>query len=47
MPTANSFELAEEIKNAELHIYPYAGYAFLFQHGALVAELIRLFLDTE
>jgi hypothetical protein len=44
VPPVNSFELAAEIENTELHIYSDVGHAFLFQYGALVAEHTRFVL---
>jgi len=47
IPTRNSVEIAELLPNAHLHIYPNSGHGFLYQHAALFASHIDLFLDGE
>jgi len=47
IPTANSFELAQLLPNAHLHIYPNSGHGFLYQHAELFAKHIDMFLDTD
>ena len=45
VPTVNSWELLEGIKDAQLVIYPQAGHGFFDQYAELFAEHVRLFLD--
>ncbi|KAE9375542.1 hydrolase [Stipitochalara longipes BDJ] len=45
IPTVNSFELAQLLPNAHLHIYPKSGHGFLYQHAKLFAKHIDIFLD--
>jgi len=47
IPTANSFELAQLLPNAHLHIYPNSGHGFLYQYAELFAKHINLFLSEE
>ncbi|PMD45166.1 hydrolase [Hyaloscypha variabilis F] len=47
IPTVNSFELAQLLPNAHLHIYPNSGHGFLYQHAELFAKHIDMFLDGE
>lgn len=45
IPTVNSFILSQHIPNAELIIYPDAGYGAHFQYPDLFLAHARLFLD--
>lgn len=45
IPTSRSWELAKQIPNAQLIIYPKAGHGFLWQYPILYATHINLFLD--
>ncbi|KAI5477701.1 alpha/beta-hydrolase [Pseudohyphozyma bogoriensis] len=45
IPTKNSYDLAELVPHAHLHIYPDSGHGFLYQHAELFAKHIELFLD--
>lgn len=45
IPTRNSFEMAEIIPHAHLHIYPNSGHGFLYQYAELFTKHIDLFLD--
>ena len=45
-PTANSFVLQQQIKNAQLHIYPDAGHGHLFQVAEVYAQQLELFLSN-
>lgn len=45
IPSSRSWELAKQIPNAQLIIYPKAGHGFLWQYPTLVATHINLFLD--
>jgi pimeloyl-ACP methyl ester carboxylesterase len=47
IPTINSFELAQLLPNAHLHIYPNSGHGFLYQYAKLFAKHIDLFLDGD
>jgi pimeloyl-ACP methyl ester carboxylesterase len=47
IPSVNSFELAQLLPNAHLHIYPNSGHGFLYQYAELFAKHIDLFLDGE
>ena len=45
IPTVNSWELMEGIKDAQLIIYPQARHGFLDRHAEILAEHVWLFLD--
>ncbi|KUJ18303.1 alpha/beta-hydrolase [Mollisia scopiformis] len=45
IPTVNSFELAQLLPDAHLHIYPNSGHGFLYQYAELFAKHVDLFLD--
>ena len=45
IPTQNSVELAQLLRNAHLHIYPNAGHGFLYQYAEVFAKHAELFLD--
>ncbi|KAL4966938.1 alpha/beta fold hydrolase [Aspergillus stella-maris] len=45
-PTSNSFVLQQEIPDAQLHLYPYAGHGNLFQVPELYAMYLELFLNN-
>ncbi|CZR53006.1 uncharacterized protein PAC_02884 [Phialocephala subalpina] len=47
IPTVNSFELAQLLPNAHLHIFPNSGHGFLYQYAELFAKHVNLFLDEE
>jgi pimeloyl-ACP methyl ester carboxylesterase len=47
IPTANSFELAQLLPNAHLHIYPNSGHGFLYQYAELFAKHVDMFLDGD
>jgi pimeloyl-ACP methyl ester carboxylesterase len=45
IPTVNSFEVAQLLKDAHLHIYPDSGHGFLYQYADEFAKHVELFLD--
>lgn len=45
VPTSRSWELMQQIENAELIIYPRSGHGFLWQYPKRVAEDTNRFLD--
>ncbi|KAK0102444.1 hypothetical protein ONS95_006063 [Cadophora gregata] len=47
IPTPNSFELAQLLPHAHLHIYPNAGHGFLYQYAELFAAHVDMFLDGD
>jgi pimeloyl-ACP methyl ester carboxylesterase len=47
IPTVNSFELAQLLPNAHLHIYPNSGHGFLYQYAELFAKHVDIFLDGD
>lgn len=47
IPTPNSFELAQILPHAHLHIYPNSGHGFLYQYAELFAKHVDLFLDGD
>ncbi|KAG4436749.1 hypothetical protein IFR05_007767 [Cadophora sp. M221] len=47
IPTPNSFELAQLLPHAHLHIYPNSGHGFLYQYAELFAKHVDIFLDGD
>ncbi|KAG4426456.1 hypothetical protein IFR04_000338 [Cadophora malorum] len=47
IPTPNSFELAQLLPHAHLHIYPNSGHGFLYQYADLFAKHVDIFLDGD
>ncbi|TVY57512.1 2-hydroxy-6-oxononadienedioate/2-hydroxy-6-oxononatrienedioate hydrolase 2 [Lachnellula cervina] len=47
IPTINSYELAQILPFAHLHIYPNSGHGFLYQYAELFAKHVDLFLDEK
>ncbi|KAH7351098.1 Alpha/Beta hydrolase protein [Rhexocercosporidium sp. MPI-PUGE-AT-0058] len=47
IPTPNSFELAQLLPHAHLHIYPNSGHGFLYQYAELFAKHVDMFLDGD
>ncbi|KAH6712865.1 Alpha/Beta hydrolase protein [Leptodontidium sp. MPI-SDFR-AT-0119] len=47
IPTPNSFELAQLLPHAHLHIYPNSGHGFLYQYAQLFAKHVDIFLDGD
>lgn len=45
IPSSRSWELAKQIPNAQLIIYPKSGHGFLWQYPTLYATHVNLFLD--
>jgi pimeloyl-ACP methyl ester carboxylesterase len=45
IPTVNSFEVAQLLKDAHLHIYPDSGHGFSYQYADEFAKHVELFLD--
>ncbi|KAF2837051.1 alpha/beta-hydrolase [Patellaria atrata CBS 101060] len=45
IPTVHSWNMMDKIRNAQLIIYPEAGYGFLFQYAELFANHVHTFLD--
>lgn len=43
-PTPNSFILQQQLRNAEMHLYPYSGHGHLYQVPVLYAAQVDLFL---
>lgn len=46
-PTVNSFVLQQNIKNAEMHLYPDSGHGHLFQEPELYAKNLETFLSRK
>lgn len=46
-PTVNSFVLQQNIKNAEMHLYPDSGHGHLFQEPELYAKNLETFLSRD
>ena len=42
-----TLDLHDRLKNSQLMLYPNSGHGFLWQYGALFAEHINLFLDSD
>ena len=49
LPTENSILMWKKLskKNAQLHLYPDAGHAFLYQYADEFSKLINDFLDKD
>ncbi|PVH89328.1 hydrolase [Cadophora sp. DSE1049] len=47
IPTPNSFELAQLLPHAHLHIYPNSGHGFLYQYAELFSKHVDMFLDGD
>ncbi|TVY73180.1 2-hydroxy-6-oxononadienedioate/2-hydroxy-6-oxononatrienedioate hydrolase [Lachnellula suecica] len=45
IPTVNTYELAQILPYAHIHIYPNSGHGFLYQYAELFAKHVNLFLD--
>ena len=46
IPSSRSWELRHKIPSAQLIIYPHAGHGFLYQYAQLVANHVKMFLDS-
>jgi pimeloyl-ACP methyl ester carboxylesterase len=47
IPSADSWNLVNNIEHAHLHIYPQSGHGFLYQHAHIVAQHFNSFLDGD
>ena len=47
VPTENSYNLTENLPNAQLIIYPDSGHGHLFQYSEQFAKHVNLFLDSK
>jgi pimeloyl-ACP methyl ester carboxylesterase len=45
-PTSNSYILLQQLRNAQLHLYPDAGHGHLYQVPEIYTKQIELFLGA-